>query len=287
MDELFSKWFKPNTPQWEMSSANNEWGMSLPTSQVDNMSVIPQSSPIPSVQLGLEDSVANEPDWQKMIEALYSFKPTTTGDPSAGISKLTAATEKDLATGQVNLFTGAVLKSIGVAGDFFSRATGLAMGQLGLIDKQRDVAIQGYQNQMESLDNQVLYLKNQLADRFNKTVETNIMQMAARNIRVTSGGVLDLTKDQAQEITEDISMAESNARLKKIALGAAQDMTKESAKYAKFNAIAGFVKSAANLGMAIASGGGTGESWGSLYAGYQKGSKYLESIETQEFNKLY
>lgn len=287
MDELFAKWFKKDTPQWEMSSADNEWGMSLPTSQVDNMSVIPQSSPIPSAPLGVEDSVANEPDWQKMIEALYSFKPATGGDPTAGISKLTAATEKDLATGQVNLFTGAVLKTIGQAGDFFSRATGLAMGQLGTINAQRDAAIHGYQNQMVALDNQVLYFKNQLADRFNKTVESNIMNMAARNIRVTSGNVLELSKDMAQEMTEDMRTMESNARLKQIALGAAQKSTAESAKYEKFKAISGFVNSAAKLGMTIASGGGTGESWGSLYAGYQKGSKYLESIEKQEFNKLY
>ena len=286
--DFITNLLKPKNAQWEMSAANNEPGMSLPISQIDNMSVIPQSSPIPSAPLAVEDTTQQR--IQDAINALYNFKPATADDITSAMDKLMKQSPQYLASAQVGAFTGAVMKTIGQAGDFFSKATGLAMGQLSNIDKQAEIAGQTYQNQMDALDNQVLYIKHQLSDRFNKTVESNIMQMAARNIRVTSGGVLDLTKDLATEVTEDMRTLESNARLKQIALDAAQKSTKASAKYAKFNAINSFVNSAAKLGMTIANGGGTGQTWGNLWAGYKKGSSALEiadAVETQEFNKIY
>lgn len=286
--DFINNLLKPNNAQWEMSSADNEFGMSLPISQVDNMSVLPQSSPIPSAPLAVEDTT--QQNIQDAINALYNFKPATADDITSAMDKLMKQSPQYLASAQVGAFTGAVMKTIGQAGDFFSRATGLAMGQLGNIDKQAEIAGQSYQNQMEALDNQVLYIKNQLSDRFNKTVESNIMQMAAKNIRVTSGGVLDLTKDLATEVTEDMRTAESNARLKQIALQAAQKSTKASAKYAKFNAINSFINSAAKLGMTMASGGGTGQTWGNLWSGYNDGKEALklaDTIKEQEFNKLY
>lgn len=282
---------KPKTAQWEMSAADNVWGMSLPISQVDTMSVIPESSPIPTVPeapLAVEDDT--QQGIQDAINAIYNLKPATADDITSAMDKLMKQSPQYLASAQVGAFTGAVMKTIGQAGDFFSKATGLAMGQLGIIDEQARIANQSYANQMAALDNQVLYIKHQLADRFNKTVESNIMQMAAKNIRVTSGGVLDLSKDLAQEITEDMHTIESNANLKKIGLQAAQKSTKAAAKYAKFTAINSFVNSAAKLGMTIASGGGTGQTWGNLWAGYKQGSEALkieDAVKTEEFNTLY
>ena len=286
--DFINNLLKPNNAQWEMSAADNTFGMSLPTSQIDSMSIIPQSSPIPSAPLAVEDNTYQAV--QDAISSLYNFKPATADDITGAMDKLMKQSPQYLASAQVGAFTGAVMKTIGQAGDFFSKATGLAMGQLGMIDEQANIQSQSFQNQMDALDNQVLYIKHQLSDRVNKTVESNIMQMAAKNIRVTSGGVLDMTKDLATEVTEDMRTAESNARLKQIALDAAQKSTKASAKYAKFNAINSFVNSAAKLGMTIASGGGTGQTWGNLWSGYKKGSAALEiadAVEAQEFNKLY
>ena len=126
-----------------------------------------------------------------------------------------------------------------------------------------------------------------MADRFNKTVENNIMTMAAKNLRVTSGNVLELSKDMAQEMTEDMRTAESNARLKKIALEAGVKSARESASYAKTQLWTGLVKSALNLGLMWETGGGPGESWGDLYSNYSKTQKFEDAVKSQEFNKLY
>ena len=175
-----------------------------------------------------------------------------------------------LTTAQKNLFQGATLKTAAAASDMFTYLTGLAMGAPGQIEQSKDIAVQNYQNQMDALDNQVLYLKHQLSDRFNKTVETNIMNMAAKGLRVTSGNVLEMSKESALEITEDMRTAESNARLKKIALAAGQKSAGEAAKYAKQAFWTGLAQSAIKLGIMWETGGGTGESWGNLYAGYKK-----------------
>ena len=136
---------------------------------------------------------------------------------------------------------------------------------------------------MDALDNQVLYIKHQLADRFNKTIETNIMNLAAKNLRVTSGGVLELSKEQAQEITEDMRTAESNAELKKIALRAGQKSAKESANYAVKQLWTGLLGSATKLGLAIGTGGFTNEKWGDLYSGY----KQAQAIKAESLTKIY
>lgn len=211
--------------------------------------------------------------------ATDSFSTTPTRASSADISMPDLQTafnafvdgnKNALTTAQKNMFQGAVLKTTAAASDMFSYLTGLAMGAPGMIDQQRDIAVQSYQNQMDALDNQVLYIKHQLSDRFNKTVETNIMRMAASGLRVNAGNVLELTKESASEITEDMRTAESNARLKKIALAAGQKQAGEAARYAKQTFWTGLAQSAIKLGIMWETGGGTGESWGNLYAGYKK-----------------
>lgn len=288
MDNFIKSLLQPE--QWAMSSADNEWGLSLPEHH-------PEYSPISeaeindagTVEFGIGDTT---PDWATIINNLMPhFKAAQPYNADALLSRFQPQPNKeDLANAQIGLFTGAAMKTFAAADDFFTRATGLAMGQLHTIDMQADAKVQAYQNEMDALDNKVLYIKHQLSDRFNRVVESNIMNMAAKNIRVTSGGTLELSKDIAQEMTEDMRTAESNARLKQIAYTYGKKQAKESARYAKFQAVNGFIQSAAKLGMAISSGGGTGESWGNLYAGYKQGKEFFkmkEATEAQEFNKLY
>lgn len=272
--------------QWAMSAADNVYGMSLPEYH-------PAESVTYDNLFAAEDTDTSTPDvdWAEFLNKLFADRPRYTPLQAADISSVIAQfikpNEKTLAKAHINMFGGALLKTIASAGDFFSSATGLAMGSIANINKQKSIGVQNYQNEMDAIDNQVMYAKHQLADRFNKIVETNIMNMAARNLRVTSGNVLELTKDSAQEITEDIQTLESNARLKKIALEAGKKQIKESAKYAKQQLWTGFAQSAIKLGLNVATAGGTGESWGNLYKNYDKSKKFLDALETEELNKLY
>lgn len=179
-------------------------------------------------------------------------------------------TDKALIDAYKGMFQGAALSTLATAGELFDKAVGLHYG-LENIDAQRDIAYQNYDNQMAALDNRLLDIKNQLADRFNKTVETNIMNMAARNLRVTPGNVLELSKEQATDISDEMRLAESNVRLNAIALEGKKKSTEESAKYAKKQLWTGFVQSAINLGLMANTGGGTGEKWGDLWKGYKTG----------------
>jgi len=273
--------------QWSMSAIDNQYGLSLPEyhpeePQIETIDWLalttPEASPIAEETVPDPVFAATDP---------YTTTPTRASVPNMTPSDLQTAfnafmdgNNDALTTAQKNLFQGAVLKTVASASDMFSRLTGLVMGVPGMINQQRDIAVQNYQNQMDALDNQVTYIKHQLSDRFNKTVETNIMRMAASGLRVTAGNVLELSKESASEITEDMRTAESNARLKKIALAAGQKQAGEAARYAKQTFWTGLAQSAIKLGVMWETGGGTGESWGNLYKGYKKST-------TEELNKLY
>lgn len=292
MADILQRIYKPNT-KWAMSAADNEYGMSLPESN-------PFSTPVP--QSTFEISGDEEPAVElsattetpdniaQILQDMFSNSrpiPGRADDIGTALNKMLAS-QSELNTKAMNqMFQGAVFKTVAAAGDFFTHATHLAAGGLDLIDQEQTNTEINFQNQMDALDNQVLYIKHQMADRFNKTVENNIMTMAAKNLRVTSGNVLELSKDMAQEMTEDMRTAESNARLKKIALEAGVKSARESASYAKTQLWTGLVKSALKLGMMWETGGGTGESWGNLYSNYSKTQKFEDAVKSQEFNKLY
>ena len=292
MADILQKIYKPQS-QWAMSAADNEWGLSLPESH-------PFSTPIP--QSTFEISGAEEPPVElsattetpdniaKILQDIFANNRPTPGradDIGTALNKMLASQSELNTKAMKQMFQGAVFKTVAAAGDFFTRATYLGAGGLDLIDQEQTNTEINFQNQMDALDNQVLYIKHQMADRFNKTVENNIMTMAAKNLRVTSGNVLELSKDMAQEMTEDMRTAESNARLKKIALEAGVKSARESASYAKTQLWTGLVKSALNLGLMWETGGGTGESWGDLYNNYSKTQKFEDAVKSQEFNKLY
>ena len=291
MNDFLSTLFHPKE-QWSMSAINNEPGMSLPEYHPDEpqMSVVDWLALTPIEEPATPD-VVEEPEFA----ATDPYIPTPTrSSADMSMPKLQNAfnafidgNNNTLTTAQKELFTGAIFKTVAAASDFFSRATGIAMGAPGMIRKKGNIIAQGYQNQMDALDNQVLYIKHQLSDRFNKTVETNIMNMAARGLRVNAGNVLELSKESASEITEDMRTVESNARLKQIAFTAGKKQAKESASYASKQLWTGLAQSAIKLGLMWETGGGTGESWGNLYSGWKSAKKFEEATKTQEFNKLY
>lgn len=278
MNDYLNNLFQPKN-QWSMSDANNVYGLSLPVYENEApMEIIdwlaldtPDVTPIEETMV--EDPVFAATDPQTTTPVRASSADMSMPSLQKAFNAFVNGNDETLTTAQKSMFQGAVLKTTAAASDIFSRLTGLAMGAPGMINQQRDIAVQNYQNQMDALDNQVLYIKHQLSDRFNKTVETNIMRMAANGLRVTSGNVLELSKESATEITEDMRTAESNARLKKIALAAGQKQAGEAAKYAKQTFWTGLAQSALKLGIMWETGGGTGESWGNLYKGYKKATK--------------
>lgn len=261
--------FKPQE-QWPMSYAENEPGMSLPEyhpEETEETNIVPPA-------LAAEDTYNPDELIPQLRALLADVLPKTNNgavpdDITKALDKLLGANEDTLNRARKDMYLGAMLKTTAAASDLFTRAVGLPF-QLKSISSQRDTALQNYQNQMDAIDNQVLYMKHQLADRFNKTVENNIMSLAAKNLRVTSGGVLDMSKDYAQEVTEDMRELDYNARLKKIALDAGKESTKVSAKYAKSQLFTGLAQSALKLGIMWETGGGTNETFGDLYKGYKK-----------------
>lgn len=301
--DFINSLYRPQQEQWPMSYAYNQPGMSLPEYHPDatgigdgdtgpvyiSGDIIPGTNPVDNNNNGMDPVLENlsfgasdQPDdILARIAAIYGAGggggAGGAGDISGLLKKLLAPDPRTKARAQVDLYQGAFLRTLAAADDFFTRGTAIVAGQGNNIRSAAEIAGQNYQNQMDALDNQVLYMKHQLEDRFNKTVETNIMNMAARNIRVNAGNVLELTKDSATEITEDMRTAESNAKLKKIALEAGKKQAKESANYAVKKMWADFAGSASLLGIMGATGGGTGESWGNLYKGYVAGKTYLKN----------
>lgn len=285
--DFINSLFKPQE-QWPMSYAYNEPGQSLPEYHPEVTSSSAEPDTVEGVSLGATDPSAD--DVAKMIQELLAGinvpEFAKASDPGKALSELLGDNPATKAKAQKDMFVGATLKTVAAASDLFTRAVGLPY-QLKNIDKQADVAVQNYQNQMDALDNQVIYIKHQLADRFNKTVETNIMNLAAKNIRVNAGNVLDLSKEEASEITEDMRTAESNARLKQIAMGAGQEQAKESAKYAKKQLWTGLIGSAVKLGIMFETGGGTGEKFGDLYKGYQKAQDFEKAQKAGTLTGMY
>ena len=280
----------PKQEQWAMSYAYNEPGQSLPEYHPENTGPEIATGEPADVQLGATDSPDAIADLIQIMLSNMSQAPGTGRSPDnigPALDKLLGNNATMKAKAQKDMYVGALMKTVAAASDFFNRAVGIAAGQRRNIYKAADIAAQNYQNQMDALDNQVLYIKHQLADRFNKTVETNIMHMAARNLRVTSGGVLEQTKNMAQEMTEDMRTAESNAELHKIAYRAGQKQAKESARYAEKQMWTQFLSSATKLGVAVASGGFTGEKWGDLYSGYKKGNDVLKAQKAGTLTAMY
>lgn len=186
------------------------------------------------------------------------------------------------AKAQKNMFQGAVLKTVGSAAEAFDAILNFG-NRYETINLQADNTKIAADNQMAAIDNQVLYTKNQIMDRFTTMVANNTVQMAAKNLRVTAGSLLEGTKAEAYDINQDFAMLDSNARMKKIELENVKKQAEISRSLAKSQQWSGMVQSLTKLGMNIATGGGTGESFGNLYSGY----KMAKAWEKQSLNELY
>lgn len=272
--------FKPQE-QWAMSYAENEPGMSMPEYHQEPAPALAVEELEEAPAFGATDTgYDNVAELIQQMYTLFAPKFRSPDSLAASLENFAKMTEEQrtdaLMKGKKEMFEGAALRTAAAAGKFFDTALGIRYG-IQHANSRRDIAVQNYDNQMAALDNQVLYIKHQLSDRFNKTVETNIMNLAARNLRVTAGNVLDLSKDAAIEITEDMRTAESNARLKAIALESKKQSAEESAKYAKKQLWTGLAQSAINLGLMVSTGGGTGEKFGDLYKGYGEANAYFKA----------
>lgn len=294
MDEFtreINKLFGPQQEQWAMSTTDNVWGMSLPEyhpAPYEPIGPAVETEEIPSISFGaVETNPDNIADLiQQMLWEYSKPQYKRPSNLSNAFDNLLGSNPELLAKAQKQMYIGAAYKTAAAASDLFTRLLGIGYNINNIRDK-RDIAIQNYDNQMAALDNQVLYIKHQLADRFNKTIENNIMTLAAKNLRVTAGNVLDLSKEQASEISEDMRTAESNARLKSIAMEAGKKSAKESATYAEKQLWTGLAQSAINLGIAYSTGGGTGENFGNLYKNYRKSKDFTKATKGGTLTSMY
>lgn len=186
------------------------------------------------------------------------------------------------AKAQKKLFQGAVLKTVGSAADLFDSIINFGYKHENINTQAGNTKIAA-DNQMAAIDNQVMYTKNQIMDRFTKLVANNTVQMAAKNLRVSAGTLLEETKSEAYDINQDFAMLDSKARLQKIELENIKGQAEIARSLAKSQQWSGLVQGLSKLGLNIATGGGTGESFGNLYSGY----KMAKAWESGQLNELY
>lgn len=164
-----------------------------------------------------------------------------------------------------DMFWGATAKTASSAGKLFTSLISYGSGMRTAELQAENTKLQT-ENQMNALDNQVLSLKNKITDRFNSLMARNTVEMASKNLRVTAGALLEQTKDEAYDATQDIRTAESNAELQKIALRSQQKQADITKDLQKTLLTTNLIKGLADVGVNVASGGGTMQSWGDLYS---------------------
>lgn len=229
----------------------------------------PDSIEISGLEAGMPDLSNLELD--TTLGSMTAYAPDTK-DPTANILADFMGTAK--AKAQKNLFEGAVLKTLTAASSAFDSAINFKYRKDIINLQSRNTKIAA-DNQMKAIDNQVLYTKNQIMDRFTTMVANNTVQMAAKNLRVTAGNLLEGTKSAAYDITQDFATLDSNARMKKLELESVKEQASIAKKLAHTQNWTNLISSVAKLGLAVGTGGGTGESWGDLYAGYKEGKEWL------------
>lgn len=176
-------------------------------------------------------------------------------------------------TAQRQQFQGAALKTIASAVNVFDQLVTWGTRREN-INLQKSNAKLAADNEMAAIDNQVLYLKNQLMDKFGELVAQNSVVMAAHGLKVSTGALLEASKETANDINMDFRTAESNAELQKISLRNAKKQAKIGAKMAKTSMFTDFINASIDLGLQIATGGSTGQTWGNLYSGYTQSFTY-------------
>lgn len=157
---------------------------------------------------------------------------------------------------QRQMLGGTILKTASAAGKLFSDLL-VASTNWKNINRQKENTKLEADVQMKALDNQVLYFKNQIADKFNNLMARNAVTLATKNLRVTAGNLLEQTKDVAYDATQDIRMTESNAELKKILLRSQKRQADVTARLMKSREMTTLLGDFANLGLMIGTKGGT------------------------------
>ena len=235
-------------------------GFTFDSSWESNFSIEPAIS-----SLALSDDVfakAGVPSTN--IPSVNIPKSVSGAAPSGDLDFLGKALSELRAAGNKKMFTGAALKTASAAGDFFSALIEFGMGRKTNAMQADNTRLQA-EVQMQALDNEVLYYKNQIADKFNKVVARNTVTMAAKGLRVSAANILEKTKDAAYNATKDIETLESNAELKKIALRSQQKQADITKKLKNSELTANLMKATVDLGIMAMTGGGTGQTWGNLY----------------------
>lgn len=143
---------------------------------------------------------------------------------------------------------GMGLKSLASAGKFFTELATFGTGWDIANKKAQNTKLAAELN-MIALDNQILYNKNQLTDKFNTMMARNTVLMAAKGLRVSAGEVMEKTKDAAYDATQDLRTLESNAEIQKIALRSAQKQANIARHLEKTLLTTNLVSSAAELGL--------------------------------------
>lgn len=163
---------------------------------------------------------------------------------------------------------GAVTNTIAAAGELFTSLSTIGESRAAAHRTKENAQLQ-YETEVKALDNQVLYAKNLIADKFNQTMARNAVVMAAKNLNVTTANLLEQTKDAAYDATKDIEMLESNANLKKISAWAEMRQKEVGAKLSKNLAVSNLIGSLGKMGMTVGSGIYTGayEGLGNLFSG--------------------
>lgn len=179
-------------------------------------------------------------------------------------------------------------QTFGAFGDFMKFFDNLAFYHMRKknIELQTSNTIQSYQNKMNALDNQLLAVKNKLQDKFNTAVANDIVQTAARGIRVSMSNILEKHKESAYNVTQDIQMATSNVEMNKATYKSYQGQAKIGEKLSKYKLTGDLVESGIKLaedvvllGMGGTEGlesvlkGGDAGSFGDLWSGYEGATK--------------
>lgn len=283
LDSLYSL-FSLQKDQWAMSSAENVEGMSLPEIHSEtNMTPLPAN-------IFADDSSISTGSYDSYLSGMTTPTKSGTATPQDTTNALLAdylGGMKSKAAKQE--FTGAVLKSVASAGSVFNSIMSLSMGRRNA-NRQYSNAKLSAENKMAALDNQVMYYKNQIEDKFNTTLAKNTAVMAAKNLRVSTGALLEQMKDAAYDATKDIETMESNAELKKIALRNEVKQAKITKELTKSQLTTNLIGSLANLGLTVASGGGTMESWGDLYSGFKEAQDFdsiKKAMQSGSLSDLY
>lgn len=192
--------------------------------------------------------------------------------------------------GDADMKVGAIMKTVSMAGNLFNAVLSYTSSREEARLKEANTKA-SVENQMLALDNQVLYYKNQIADKFAKTMASNAVTMAQKNLRVTASNILEQTKGAAYDATKDIQMLESNAELKKIALHSEARQAEVTSRLTNNLATANLIGSIAKLGLGVSSGiesGAFGKLFGS--ASSKLATPYGDAIDPEQFksaNNLY